>query len=59
MKRVGQAGRGELVFAGSLLLLGFFVLYDIFKMEVPEGTAVVSPRAFPYFVKNSLSMDSS
>jgi putative tricarboxylic transport membrane protein len=50
MKRVGQAGRGELVFASSLLLLGFFVLYDIFKMEVPEGTAVVSPRAFPYFV---------
>lgn len=50
MKKVTKAGRGELVFAGSLLLLGFFVLYDTIKMDVPEGVAIVSPRLFPYFV---------
>ena len=50
MKKVTKAGRGELVFAGSLLLLGFFVLYDIAKMEVPDGIAIISPRLFPYFV---------
>ncbi len=50
MKRVGKAGRGELAFAGSLLLLGFFVLYDTKKMEVAEGVAIISPRLFPYFV---------
>lgn len=50
MKRTTKAGRGELAFAGSLLLLGFYVLYDTFKMEVPEGLAIISPRAFPYMV---------
>jgi putative tricarboxylic transport membrane protein len=50
MKRTIQAGRGELAFAGSLLLLGFFVLYDTFNMDVPEGSSVISPRTFPYFV---------
>jgi putative tricarboxylic transport membrane protein len=50
MKRVDKAGRGELAFAGSLLLLGFFVLYDTKKMEVADGVAIISPRLFPYFV---------
>jgi putative tricarboxylic transport membrane protein len=50
MKSHIKAGRGELAFAGSLLLLGFFVLYDTFNMEVPEGSSVISPRTFPYFV---------
>jgi putative tricarboxylic transport membrane protein len=50
MKSHFKAGRGELAFAGFLLLLGLFVLYDTFTMEVPEGASVISPRAFPYFV---------
>jgi putative tricarboxylic transport membrane protein len=50
MKKVTKAGRGELAFAGSLLLLGIYVLYDAVKMEVPEGMAIISPRLFPYFV---------
>ena len=50
MKKVTKAGRGELVFASSLLLLGIYVLYDTMKMEVPDGIAIVSPRLFPYFV---------
>lgn len=48
--KVDQAGKGELVFAGSLLLLGIFVAWDTFKMDVPQGNTVVSPRTFPYIV---------
>lgn len=59
MKKVTKAGRGELVFAGSLLLLGFFVLYDIAKMEVPDGLAIISPRLFPYFVGTFLIVASA
>ncbi|MDP1711778.1 MAG: tripartite tricarboxylate transporter TctB family protein [Candidatus Nanopelagicaceae bacterium] len=48
--KVDQAGKGELVFAGSLLLLGIFVAWDTFRMDIPQGNTVVSPRTFPYIV---------
>ena len=48
--KVDQAGKGELAFAGSLLLLGIFVAWDTFRMDIPQGNTVVSPRTFPYIV---------
>ena len=45
-KKIG----GELAFAGSLLILGWVVLYDTSKMLVPPGSGTVGPQIFPYLV---------
>ncbi len=50
MLKISKAARGELVFAGSLLLLGFLVLWDTSRMDIPQGNTTISPKFFPTIV---------
>jgi putative tricarboxylic transport membrane protein len=42
--------KGELAFAGSLLILGIVVFFDTKNMLVPPGSGTVGPQMFPYLV---------
>ena len=42
--------KGELAFAGSLLILGLVVLFDTKNMLVPPGSGTIGPQVFPYLV---------
>ena len=42
--------KGELAFAGSLLILGVVVLFDTKNMLVPPGSGTIGPQIFPYLV---------
>jgi putative tricarboxylic transport membrane protein len=42
--------KGELAFAGSLLVLGIVVLFDTKNMLVPPGSGTIGPQVFPYLV---------
>ena len=42
--------KGELAFAGSLLILGLVVLSDTKNMLVPPGSGTIGPQVFPYLV---------
>jgi putative tricarboxylic transport membrane protein len=48
--KISKQGKGELAFASSLFLLGIFVAWDVSKMEIPQGSSIVSPQTFPYMV---------
>ena len=48
--KISKQGKGELAFAGSLFLLGIFVAWNTSKMEIPQGSSIVSPQTFPYMV---------
>jgi putative tricarboxylic transport membrane protein len=48
--KISKQAKGELVFASSLFLLGIFVAWDTSRMDVPQGSSIVSPQTFPYFV---------
>ena len=50
LAKVTKHGKGELVFASSLFLLGIFVAWDTSRMVIPQGSAIVSPQTFPYLV---------
>lgn len=50
LRKISKQGKGELAFAGSLFLLGIFVAWDTSKMDIPQGSSIVSPQAFPYMV---------
>jgi putative tricarboxylic transport membrane protein len=50
LKKVTKHGKSELAFAGSLFLLGIFVAWDTSRMEIPQGSSIVSPQTFPYMV---------
>ena len=50
MKKVSQAGKGELAFAGSLFLVSLVVFWDTHRLVLPTNNTVVSPRTFPYVV---------
>ena len=50
LSKVTKHGKGELVFASFLLLLGIFVAWDTSRMEIPQGSSIVSPQTFPYVV---------
>jgi putative tricarboxylic transport membrane protein len=50
LDKVTKHGKGELVFASSLFLLGIFVAWDTSRMEIPQGSSIVSPQTFPYIV---------
>ena len=50
LDKVTKHGKSELAFAGSLFLLGIFVAWDTSKMEIPQGSSIVSPQTFPYMV---------
>lgn len=50
LKNISKQGKGELAFAGSLVLLGLFVAWDTSHMDVPQSYSVVSPQLFPYIV---------
>ena len=58
MKKVSQAGRGELAFAGSLFLLSLVVFWDTHRLVLPTNNTVVSPRTFPYIVATVLMLAS-
>ena len=58
MNKVTQAGKGELAFAGFLLLLGLITIWDTSQMLVPGGTSVISPRSFSYTIGAFLSITS-
>lgn len=58
MKKVTQAGKGELAFAGFLLLLGLVTIWDTSRMLVPDGTSVISPKSFSYSIGAFLSITS-
>lgn len=45
-----KAIKGELAFAGSLLVLGIVVFFDTRNMLVPPGSGTVGPQIFPYLV---------
>lgn len=48
LKKISSQGKGELAFAGSLVLLGLLVLWDTSRIVLPQGNNIVSPRTFPY-----------
>jgi putative tricarboxylic transport membrane protein len=48
--KISKQGKGELVFASSLFLLGIFVALDTSRMDIPQGSSIVSPQTFPYMV---------
>jgi putative tricarboxylic transport membrane protein len=50
LQKISKQARGELVFASSLFLLGIFVAWDTSRMDIPQGSSIVSPQTFPYFV---------
>jgi len=50
LDKVTKHGKSELAFAGSLFLLGIFVAWDTSRMEIPQGSSIVSPQTFPYMV---------
>lgn len=58
MKKVTQAGKGELAFAGSLFLLSLVVFWDTHRLILPTNNTVVSPRTFPYIVATVLMVAS-
>ncbi len=51
--------KGELAFAGSLLILGIIVLLDTRNMLVPPASGTVGPQVFPYLVSGFLIIVSS
>ena len=46
--------KGELAFAGSLLILGLIVVFDTANMLVPPASGTVGPQIFPYLVSGFL-----
>ena len=58
MNKVTQAGKGELAFAGFLLLLGLVTIWDTSRMLVPSGTSVISPKSFSYVIGSFLAITS-
>jgi putative tricarboxylic transport membrane protein len=50
LQKISKQGKGELVFASSLFLLGLFVAWDTSRMDIPQGSSIVSPQTFPYMV---------
>jgi putative tricarboxylic transport membrane protein len=50
LNKISKQGKGELAFAGSLVLLGLIVAWDTSRMDVPQGSSIVSPRTFPYII---------
>lgn len=46
--------KGELAFAGSLLILGIVVFFDTKNMLVPPGSGKIGPQIFPYIVSTFL-----
>jgi putative tricarboxylic transport membrane protein len=48
--KISKQAKGELVFASSLFLLGLFVAWDTSRMDVPQGSSIISPQTFPYMV---------
>jgi len=58
LNKVTQAGKGELAFAGFLLLLGLITIWDTSRMLVPDGTSVISPKSFSYVIGSFLVITS-
>jgi hypothetical protein len=58
LKKVSQAGKGELVFASALFLLSLVVYWDTHKLILPTNNTIVSPRTFPYVVATLLMVAS-
>jgi putative tricarboxylic transport membrane protein len=54
LKKVSQAGKGELVFASALFLLSLVVFWDTHRLVLPTNNTIVSPRTFPYAVATLL-----
>ena len=54
--KISKQAKGELVFASSLFLLGIFVAWDTSRMDVPQGSSIVSPQTFPYMVATFTSL---
>jgi putative tricarboxylic transport membrane protein len=50
LNKIPKQGKGELAFAGSLVLLSLIVAWDTSRMDVPQGASIVSPRTVPYMV---------
>ena len=46
--------KGELAFAGSLLILGLVVVFDTATMLVPPASGTIGPQIFPYLVSGFL-----
>jgi putative tricarboxylic transport membrane protein len=58
LKKVSQAGKGELAFAGSLFLVSLVVYWDTHRLVIPDNNVAVSPRTFPYIVATVLLLAS-
>jgi putative tricarboxylic transport membrane protein len=56
LKKVSQAGKGELAFAGSLFLVSLVVFWDTHRLVLPTNNTIVSPRTFPYVVATVLAL---
>jgi len=54
LRKVSQAGKGELVFAGALFLVSLVVFWDTHRLVLPTNNTIVSPRTFPYAVATLL-----
>jgi putative tricarboxylic transport membrane protein len=54
--KISKQAKGELAFASSLFLLGIFVAWDTSRMEVPQGSSIISPQTFPYIVATFTSL---
>jgi putative tricarboxylic transport membrane protein len=56
LQKISKQAKGELVFASSLFLLGLFVAWDTSRMDIPQGSSIVSPQTFPYMVAGFTSL---
>lgn len=56
LKKISQQGKGELAFAGSLVLLGLFVAWDTSRMDIPQSYSIVSPQLFPYIISTLVTL---
>jgi len=48
--KLKEGARSELVFVGSLLLLGVIVIWDTSRTELPALNMTISPKLFPYII---------
>jgi putative tricarboxylic transport membrane protein len=56
LKKISQQGKGELAFAGSLVLLALVVAWDTARMDIPQASSIVSPQLFPYVISAVLAL---
>jgi putative tricarboxylic transport membrane protein len=56
LNKISKQGKGELAFAGSLVLLALLVAWDTWHMDIPQASSIVSPQLFPFIISALLAL---